>query len=171
MITGLIESDALRRDVADITRQVDDASPLMRIFAGTLMDVTEENFASQGRPKWLGIQPRPGREGGKILQDTGRLAASITPDHGPDYAQVGTNVVYAAIHQLGGQTKPHVIRAKRARALRFGGIFRKSVNHPGSKIPARPYLPITADGQIQPEAEAALMEDAQDYLRRISGAV
>jgi phage virion morphogenesis protein len=169
MIKGRIEAEQLHRDVGDIVRQVDDATPLMGILAATLMDQTEENFAQQGRPKWLGIQPRPGREGGKILQDTGRLAASITPDHGPDYAQVGSNLAYAAIHQLGGKTKPHVIRAKRAKALAFGGIFRRQVNHPGSDIPARPYLPITADGRLQPEAEAALMEDAQDYLRRISG--
>ena len=110
MISGRIESDELHRDVDAITRQVDDASPLMRIFTGTLLDQTEENFAREGRPKWLGIQPRPGREGGKILQDTGRLAASITGESGPDYAQVGSNLVYAAIHQLGGKTRRRLQR-------------------------------------------------------------
>lgn len=168
MIEFKIEDEDLRRDFNRLIAGLTDMTPVMRAIAGTLMDVTEENFAQQGRPAWLGIQPRKNREGGKILQDTVRLAASITPDFGPDFAQVGTNLVYAAIQHLGGQTKPHVIRAKRAKALAFGGIFRKSVNHPGSKIPARPFLPITADGQMQPEAESAIMDDVQHYLRSLT---
>lgn len=57
----------------------------------------------------------------------------------------GQSVVYAAIHEHGGTTRPHVIRAKAGGYLAFPGrdgntVFRKSVNHPGSKIPARPYL-------------------------------
>lgn len=168
MIEFKIEDEDLKRDFNRLIAGLADMTPVMRAIAGTLMDQTEENFARQGRPAWLGIQPNPRRQGGKILQDTGRLAASITPSHGPDFAQIGTNVVYARIHQLGGQTKPHVIRAKRAKALAFGGIFRKSVNHPGSHIPARPFLPITADGQLQPEAHDAIMEDVQHYLRGLT---
>ena len=56
----------------------------------------------------------------------------------------GASVVYAAIHEYGGQTRPHKITAKNKSALSFfiGGkaVVVKSVNHPGSKIPARPYL-------------------------------
>ena len=52
-----------------------------------------------------------------------------------------TNLEYATIHQFGGNIPPHVIRARRAKALRIPGIgFRKSVQHPGSSMPARPYL-------------------------------
>lgn len=168
MIDLIIDDGEFKREAARLIAGAADAAPLMRSLAGTLMDQTEANFAAQGRPTWLGIQPRPGRTGGKILQDTGRLASSISPESGPDYAQVGTNVVYARIHQFGGQTRPHVIRAKRAKALHFGGVFRKSVNHPGSRIPERPFLPITADGRLQPEAEVAVLEDASDYLRSLS---
>lgn len=32
---------------------------------------------------------------------------------------IGSNVEYAAIHEFGGQTKPHIIRAKNAKALVF----------------------------------------------------
>ena len=36
---------------------------------------------------------------------------------------------------------PHIIRARRARALEASGIgFRRAVHHPGGTIPARPYL-------------------------------
>jgi len=168
MLEIKLEDEQLTRELSDLASRLADTAPLMRTISQTLMDQTEENFAQQGRPAWLGIRPRAGREGGKILQDTGRLAASITPDFGPDYAKVGTNVVYAAIHQLGGKTPPHAIHAKRTKALAFGGVFRKSVNHPGSNIPARPFLPVTADGALQPEAETAVLEDVQQYLRGIS---
>lgn len=54
------------------------------------------------------------------------------------------DVKYAAIHEFGGQTKPHVIEAKNGKALAFtfGGkqAFFKRVNHPGSKIPERSFL-------------------------------
>jgi phage gpG-like protein len=54
--------------------------------------------------------------------------------------RVGTNVSYAAIHEYGGKTPPHIILPVRKKALAFGGIVVRSVHHPGSRIPARPYL-------------------------------
>ena len=59
-------------------------------------------------------------------------------------ASVGTNVVYAGIHEFGGTTRAHVIQARNKKALAFqaGGetIVRRAVNHPGSKMPERSYL-------------------------------
>lgn len=55
------------------------------------------------------------------LLDTGRLRNSITSRYGGDYAEVGTNVVYAPIHQ-------------------FGGKAGRGVN-----IPARPFIGMSAD--------------------------
>lgn len=53
-------------------------------------------------------------------------------------------VPYARIHEFGGRTKAHDIRPRVADALHFmaGGkeVFAKVVHHPGSNIPARPYL-------------------------------
>lgn len=86
---------------------------------------------------------------GQVLTPrTGTLRRSITHSvtEGPDgvTGKVGTNVVYAAIHEYGGKTKPHVIEAKRGKALKFsaGGetIFRRKVRHPGSVMPERSFL-------------------------------
>ncbi|MYE01471.1 MAG: phage virion morphogenesis protein [Alphaproteobacteria bacterium] len=95
---------------------------------------------------------RAKRQRGQTLTDTGRLRKSITWNRLPDGVEVGTNVVYAAIHQFGGKTKPRIIRPKRAKALAFrvgnvaGGRgvlrFASKVRHPGSRIPARPFLGI-----------------------------
>lgn len=151
--------DALGR----LQRSVADASPVMAQLAGVMHDAVEENFAQQGRPKWLGIKPRKGRAGGKILQDTGQLAASITQASDATSATVGTNKVYAVIHQFGGQTRPHVILPRNKKALAFGGRVVKKVNHPGSKIPARPFLSLTS------EDEDKIVGKVDAYLKSVIG--
>lgn len=54
------------------------------------------------------------------------------------------DVKYAAIHEFGGVTKPHVIEPVKAKVLAFmvGGkrVFARKVNHPGSRIPERSFL-------------------------------
>jgi len=79
--------------------------------------------------------------------------------------RIGSNMEYAAIHEYGGVTSPHRIEARRSKALafassRFIGPVRltksgklakrgqtpgsitmvRAVEHPGSVMPARPYL-------------------------------
>jgi HK97 gp10 family phage protein len=53
-------------------------------------------------------------------------------------------VKYARIQEYGGTTRPHVIepRAGGVLAFQIGGktVFARRVNHPGSKIPARPFM-------------------------------
>lgn len=124
--------------------------PLMRSVAGIMMRAVEDNFEQEGRPKWQDLHPgtklsraKQGTWPGKILQRSGSLAASITQSFDAHTALVGTNKVYAAIQQFGGHTRAHVIRAKNKRALSFGGIVVRQVNHPGSNIPARPFLRLT----------------------------
>lgn len=87
---------------------------------------------------------------GQVLKTgkTGHLRQSIAPaltmeDQGLT-AQVGTNLVYARIHEYGGMTRAHVIQARNKKALAFQvggqGLVRKSVQHPGSKMPERSFL-------------------------------
>lgn len=144
---------------------VKNAAPLMRIIAGDMMDEVEDNFRSEGRPKWLGFKYTPsakrGGSGAKLLQDSGQLASSIQEHSSNDTAAVGTNKVYAAIHQFGGKTKPHIIKPRNKKALAFGGRVVKSVNHPGSNIPARPFLSITPGG------EQKILSHTSQYLQKL----
>jgi len=167
-----------------IQRRMGGKPALMREVAGIMFDEVEENFAAQGRPRWLDIKSvnlaragytrdkkgrwayrkRNSRPSYQILQDSGRLASSITQSFDASHASVGTNVVYAAIHQFGGRTKAHVIRAKNARALATPYGPRKSVNHPGSVIPARPFL------TISPSGEGKILRAGETFLRGVIGA-
>lgn len=108
---------------------------LMRRLAGTMHHAVRQNFRQGGRPKWLGLKYR----NGKPLVDTGHLRNSISQAYDNDTALVGTNLVYAAIHNFGG-------KAGRGRKV---------------SIPARPFLQLTNDDKQD------LMDDVQDYFRNL----
>lgn len=89
-----------------------------------LAQATQEQWVRQGRRLKSGKRGGGGlkRGGGSILRRKGLLYASLTYLAEARRVTVGTNKVYAAIHQLGGQ------------AGRGGKV----------RIPARPYLGINA---------------------------
>ena len=112
---------------------------------------------------------------GQVLQvRTGTLRRSISSrtDEIPGGVRgvISASAKYARIHELGGQTRPHEIRPKNAKALHFylgGGhtgygteeVFARVVHHPGSKIPERSYL------------RRALRENAERIRAEIRAAV
>lgn len=145
--------DMLRRALERMARSVENRRPLMRAISEDMLDAVMENFAQEGRPKWLPIQ-----RAGKILQNTRRLMSSIDSDADNNMAVVGTNVVYARIHNEGGTTRPHVIRPRYKQALAFNGRVVKKVNHPGSVIPERRFLSLTDDDHN------TIHHTIQDYL-------
>lgn len=70
-----------------------------------LVSSTIERFEDGKGPEgeaWKPSQRAEGR-GGRTLLDKGRLRSSIVYEATPQRVVVGTNVVYAAIHQFGGQ--------------------------------------------------------------------
>ncbi|WP_130472361.1 phage virion morphogenesis protein [Candidatus Magnetaquicoccus inordinatus] len=97
-----VGSSAVSGLLGRLAAQGADMSAAFREIAGVMADSVEENFAREGRPPW-NRSIRAEREGGKTLQDSGRLAASINARSSSESAAVGTNLIYAAIHQFGGQ--------------------------------------------------------------------
>jgi len=112
-----------------------------RLVASTVRRFELER-APSGAPWRKSLRAK--RQGGQTLTDTARLRQSITHRVTGDAVEVGTNVAYAAIHQLGGKTRARTIRPRRKKALSFvvGGrrVTVRSVRHPGATIPARPFL-------------------------------
>jgi len=72
-------------------------------------------------------------------------------------AEVYTNAEYAGCVETG--TRPHVINAKNGKALKIPGaggfIFRRSVNHPGSR--PFPYFYADADNRMEHMKAAGLL--------------
>lgn len=116
---------------------------LQRQVAKTAVDlqryiVREHLSAAQG-PSDTQLHRVSGRLARSIQQ---RTAFTATTFEGRVFS--AGDVPYAKIHEYGGVTGPHIIRAKNVDFLKFtvGGneVFRKQVNHPGSKIPERSYM-------------------------------
>lgn len=111
----MIEIQYVDRDVLDALQQLQrrmvDMPPAMQDIAGVMADATERAFDDEADPA-TGLAWHPlmdstvkmrGGDAHPILQRSGQLAASIVTEHGKDYAVVGSNKRYAAIHQFGGQ--------------------------------------------------------------------
>ena len=152
-----LDASELERGLGQLLKNARHPRPMMRAIAAELLSITEDNFARQrwGSRKW-----DPTKRGGKILQKSGQLAASIHTASGSNFARIGTNKPYAAIHQFGG-----TIKAKNKPYLVFkvgdGFLWVKQV-----KIPARPYLPMSKGGTLQAGAESRLLDVALDALAR-----
>lgn len=87
-----------------------------------------------------------GRESkAKTLIETGRLRNSIHVAATADGVEVGTDVVYAAIHQFGGETG------------RRSGRF---------VMPARPFLGVTPEGELADEDRSVVEKIVEAHLER-----
>lgn len=76
------------------------------------------------------------------FDETGRLQGSVSTEYDPSTAMIGTNTVYGAIHQFGGKTGRN-----------------ESV-----ELPARPYLTMDEDGNLQSEAVNSVLDTIQRHL-------
>jgi phage virion morphogenesis protein len=108
---------------------------LLEACGEALVSGTLQRFIDEEDPegnKWAPID-----RSGKILTDTARLRNSIDYAIAGDTILVGSNVIYALIHQTGGTIKP---KTKKALKFKIGDkwIVAKQVT-----IKARPYLGIS----------------------------
>ncbi len=164
-ITVDVDDREWRAAFKRLRKRMKDLSPVMDEIGASLEHTTKRRFETETAPSgepWKpsmpsydrggsGVHPKGGghTDRGQTLTDTGRLRASFTRQASEDEVIVGTNVVYAAIHQFGGKTRPHVIRPRRKKALFWPGLNHpvKKVQHPGSKVPARPFLGISSSDE------------------------
>lgn len=132
---------------------------LLGIIGSVLVTEINESFVTAQDP-WGNIwRPLKVRDGNP-LRDTGRLKNSINYQLYQDYVEIGTNLIYAPLHQFGGTITP-----KKAKFLRFfaGGkpVFASKVY-----VPARPYLPINQAGQVfMPDAwEQSILRGIKTFI-------
>lgn len=129
---------------------------LPAVIATELYNQTVKNFEANGRPAWAGLSPVTqkrraalGYGSENILRMRGKLFDAIAPFSGNDFAGVGVS-----------RTAPQ------AAMMQFGGKKSQFHNLWGD-VPARPYIPIDKMGNIQPEAENAVIGVVQHYLQQM----
>lgn len=97
-----VDASELVARIRELRERGGDLSGTMRIVAEELVSAVNDEFETAGRGRWAPLSPRTiaQRRGSsaQILKDTGRFAASIFPDAGPDFAEAFTDVSYAVFH-------------------------------------------------------------------------
>lgn len=160
-----------------LSRKMDDMTPVMAAIGEIVANQADEAFENQASPAGVAwkktseatLLARAQRvTGGKVykkngqmtkktagivssgmtLIDTGRLRNSLTKDAGQRGVTVGTNVVYAAVHQFG--------------AMRGAfGRTRRNAPIPWGNIPPRPFLPDDSSLDV-----AAITDVITEYLNK-----
>ena len=147
-----LDHQRLQQTLSKVEQAVGDLTPLMHSLAAELASQTEENFEQEGRPQCPELsdvtierRAKTGHWPGKMLQvSAAGLAASITTQVTASSALVGSSKPYAAMMQFGGDQ------------ANFPQLW--------GDIPGRSYLPIDVEGNLQPEAERAILELALDHI-------
>jgi phage virion morphogenesis protein len=166
-ITIKVDDSQVRELLAKIQSKTKNLTPAMKIIGEIILKSVKENFRQGGRPeRWKPLAKSTLRDikkrDKKILIKDKRLMNSLTYRASSRNVVIGTNVDYAAIHHFGGRTSPHIIKPRRKKALFWPGAKCpvKLVKHPGSDIPARPFL------MVQDEDWKNIRRTLADYLLR-----
>lgn len=129
------------------TMEGKDLFPLMDAIGRVLVNGARERIAVTNEtpdgvawPKSL----RAKEQGTPTLFDSGRLMNSITALPEERQVTVGSNLIYAAVHQVGATIRPVT-----AKALFFTLANGDAVTAGAVTIPARPYLGISAEEETE----------------------
>lgn len=165
-VNARLEDPQVRAAFARWQRLGADPQPLLRAIGVGLVENTHQRFEAARDPEgnpWdpLSVAYAPLKRGAGILRESamrGGLMGSITFDVAGDEVAVGSNKIYAGVHQFGA-----TIRAKNGPFLMFrlayGWVRREQV-----EIPARPYL------GIGPEDQDTILDAVEVFYLRFGGA-
>lgn len=133
------------------------AVAVMRNVARYMKSSAQLRFRRQAGPdgqRWWPSR-RAKEDGGQTLRLTGRLLRSITWRAGPDYAEAGTNVAYAAVHQFGIRKLVTIRAHRRMRKIQDADRQRVAVRASQVKthvrllfLPRRPYMGFGAEDRL-----------------------
>jgi phage virion morphogenesis protein len=135
-----LKIDELTPAAVEAIRKLDNPRDLMADIAELLVVSTKERFPKGESPdgeKWAPksqatLNAYGARKSNRIdirplFGPSGSLSSQIFPDHGDDFAEVGSNMIYAAPMQFG-------------MAKGYAGTTSRGSPIPWGNIPARPYL-------------------------------
>jgi phage virion morphogenesis protein len=162
-IEATLDDGMIRAAFQRVEKLTGDFRPLLKRVGVGLVKTTQERFVTATDPAgaaWKGLNPAYAafKRGPGILREKamrGGLMGSVTFQvQGPRQVAIGSNKIYAAIHQFGG-----VIRPVHGRSLVFK-LGKRVVHARRVTIPARPYLGIgEADKQMIMDQYAFTMQE------------
>lgn len=147
-----IQADHLTRALEAVRQEIAAPQEMLGSFGESLLRVNQDRHDQgldpDGQP-WKELAPSTmsdGKRKGGPLKKTGRMIASFAYQVNDDTLRLGFDGgdgFKAKFHQDG--SRAHAISATKAKALKFGGMYRKRVNHPG--LPARRLVGFPASDQ------------------------
>lgn len=153
VITIKTDDREVRGLLNKVQRRLSDMTPVMKVIGEIVRTSVVRNFEKGGRPKkWAPLSKTTlarRKKGGGILRVqgfAGGLMGSITARAYPDKVVIGTNKIYAAVHQFGakkGQFGRVPVARKIGSAGRSGATLYSRgwlMSVPWGDIPARPFL-------------------------------
>lgn len=172
-----LKDAGLKDLLARLVERGSDLSPLMAELAAELLQSTRRRFETESAPEGQSWPPlskgtlKQRGQNARALRKSGRLYQSIHARAGKDEALVGTNVVYAAIHQFGGEVQ-HFARSQ-VQAVNASGRFTKkrktnrrerrvTIGEHAVTIPARPFFGVSSRDRDD------LADGMRRYLVRIT---
>lgn len=136
----------LTRALEAVRREIATPQEMLGSLGNSLLQVNQERHDQGLAPdssKWKDLSPLTlqSKRKPRMLYDHGDLLRFQYQVEG-ETLRIGTADRKAVFHHFG--TEPYTITAT-GRALKFGGMFRKRVNHPG--LPARPLVGFPSSDQ------------------------
>ncbi|KAA6204511.1 MAG: phage virion morphogenesis protein [Candidatus Tokpelaia sp.] len=138
-----VDDKRLLADFSRLQRMMGDTTPIMRIIGVGLTGNIQKRLKTGAlESRWAPLNPayKATKRNARMMVESGMLRSSLTSAPGNGYVYIGTNRIYAAIHQLGGTIK-----------RKYEGGWRsdkedhtwetKSV----TTMPARPFLTVEED--------------------------
>lgn len=151
-----INDDELVHKLNKVALGLDRPEDLTSAIAVSFLTIVEDNFDAQGRPGWAGLSPvtEARRKAGKILSQSGQLRDSIQPDSTDTEASISSSDPKAPTHQFGAK------QGQYGKSSRGGPL-------PWGDIPARSFMPMDENGNLQPEAFDAIYDDVDLFYKKL----
>lgn len=157
-----VDDEKVQKLLGKIYDQSGDLSPVLKPIGELVRTSVVRNFEAGGRPeKWAPLSTvtlsRRKKSGGilRVQGHAGGLLGSIHSEAGSDKVVVGTNKIYAAVHQFGakkGQFGRAAVARKTGRAGRSGAaIYSRGwmMPIPWGDIPARPFMLVQVEDLVE----------------------
>ncbi len=156
------QADHLIRALESVRREIATPHEILTSIGETLLPVNQHRHAQGLAPdgtKWKELSPLTiqNKRKPQMLRDQGGLLDSFNYQVSGDTLRLGTDDWKAAFHHFG--TKPYVITPRKAKALKFGGMYRRRVNHPG--LPSRQLVGFSASDQ------KLVLDVTDDHLKKV----
>lgn len=157
-----IQADDFNNTLSLIRQIIDQPQPILESIGETLLNKNRDRHKKQVAPDgspWhpLSAMTLANRKGNRILYEHGDMLSSL------HYKATGNVLTLVFENEKAkwhhGGTKPYTIKPKKGKALKFSGIYRKKVNHPG--LHARPLLGFPDDDA---DAVTRLVQDHLEHL-------